>query len=201
MTGGGKSAESGPIHRTVVPGFEADRDTFRENFDHLDEPGAAVAVVHRGVPVVDPWSGHRDTGYANPWEKETMVLVASGTKGMAAAAIAVALSRGSSGSTTASPVPPSADRRDVVIGMETAYAMGYSKPSPGFRFRTSPIAFGTPGAGGCFGVADPDLDLGFAYTPNRWGLHLEDDPGGVALRDAVYDCLDRQAAETAPVRS
>lgn len=101
---------------------------------------------------------------------------------------------------TAPPEPPSGDRRDVVIGLESAYAMGYSKPSPDFRFGTSESAFGTPGAGGSFGFADPDSELGFAYTPNRLGLHLKDDPREVALRQAVYECIELQGSETDSVR-
>jgi CubicO group peptidase (beta-lactamase class C family) len=100
---------------------------------------------------------------------------------------------------TAPPVGPSGDRKDVVIGIETAYAMGYSKPSPDFRFGTSDAAFGTPGAGGSFGFADPDVDLGFVYTPNRIGLHLKDDPREAALREAVYECTEQWGSKTAPV--
>ncbi|MFC5972683.1 serine hydrolase domain-containing protein [Halomarina salina] len=395
------------IHGTVAPGFESVRAVFAENFDDRDELGAALAVYRHGEAVVDLWGGHRDTAREHPWEAETMVLVASGTKGMAGAAIAVALSRGlfalddriadhwpafakrgkadvtvrqllnhqagvatldgrlspeqiadtaflsdlladedldwgpgtrqgyhaftlgwyasellrrTDGRTlgrffaeevaeplelafyiglpeeisdervaeldafgpldmlrnlrtmsprfvlsyftpwsvtrralnvldtrrpadlngrafraveipsangigtarsmarlygelatggealglaesvfaelTAPPVPPSGETRDIVIGIETAYAMGYSKPSPDFPFGTSDAAFGTPGAGGSFGFADPELGLGFAYTPNRMGLHLTDDPRQVALRNAVYECIEHQDGET-----
>ncbi|MDS0301105.1 beta-lactamase family protein [Halogeometricum sp. S1BR25-6] len=402
-----QSADAVTIHGTVEPGFEPVREVFAENFHDRNELGAAIAVYSRGELVVDLWGGYRDTDHEHPWEADTMVLVASGTKGMTAAAIAVALSRGlfalddriadywpafaqhgkgevtvrqllshqaglatldgrlspeqiadteflsgllasekldwvpgtrhgyhaftlgwyasellrhTDGRTlgqffadevaepldlefyiglpekiptdrvadldafgyldmllnlrtlsprfvlsffnpwsvtnralnvldtrrpadlnspafraveipsgngigtaramarlygelatggealgldkdvfaelTAPPVPPSGDRRDVVIGMETAYAMGYSKPSPDFRFGTSDASFGTPGAGGSFGFADPDVELGFAYTPNRLGLHLKDDPREMALREAVYECIERRSQET-----
>ncbi|WP_458208102.1 serine hydrolase domain-containing protein [Haladaptatus sp. NG-SE-30] len=400
------------IDGTVADGFEPVRVAFAENFRTRNELGAACTVYHRGETVVDLWGGYRDTDRVCPWEAETMVLVASGTKGMTAAAIAVALSRGlfmledriadhwpafaqhgkeevtlrqllshqaglatldarlspeqiadteflsdllaakeldwepgtrqgyhaytlgwyasellrqTDGRTlgeffaeevaaplglefyiglpeeipsdrvadldafgvldmlrnlhklsprfvlsflnpwsvtsralnvlatntpsdldspdfraaeipsfsgigtaramarlygdlatggealgldeavfaelTAPPVPPSGDRKDVVIGIETAYAMGYSKPSPDFQFGTSDAAFGTPGAGGSFGFADPDLELGFAYTPNQMGLHLKDDPREVALRQAVYECIEDQGSETAQART
>ncbi|WP_276259368.1 serine hydrolase domain-containing protein [Haloglomus litoreum] len=404
MTVTGPTDEDLLIHGTVAPGFERVREVFAENFRERDELGAAVAVSHDGDLVVDLWGGYRDVERAHPWTEDTMVLVASGTKGMAMAAVAVALSRGlfalddriadhwpafaqhgkgevtvrqllshqaglatlderltpeqiadaeylsarlaereldwepgtrhgyhaftlgwyasellrhTDGRTlgqffadevaapldlefyiglpesvpddrvadldafgplemlrnldtmpprfvlsfllpwtttskalnvlatshpgdlnsrafrsveipsangigtarsmarlygdlatggealgldeavfaelTAPPVPPSGDPKDVVIKIETAWAMGYSKPSADFRFGTSERAFGTPGAGGSFGFADPDRGLGFAYTPNRMGLHIKDDPREVALREAVYRCLDRQS--------
>ncbi|MFC7029069.1 serine hydrolase domain-containing protein [Halomicroarcula sp. GCM10025324] len=400
------------VIETVAEGFEPVREAFAENFRTRDELGAACAVYCCGEPVVGLWGGYRDTACTHQWAADTMVLVASGTKGMAAAAIAVALSRGlfalddriadhwpafaqhgkgevtvrqllshqaglatldgrlspeqiadteflsdllaakeldwepgthqgyhtftlgwyasellrhTDGRTlgqffaeevaeplglefyiglpedvsdgrvadldafghldmlqnlltmsprfvlsffnpwsvtsralnvlatrqpsdlnspafrgveipsangigtarsmarlygdlatggealgldetvftelSAPPVPPSGDRKDVIIGIETAYAMGYSKPSPDFRFGTSDAAFGTPGAGGSFGFADPDADLGFAYTPNRIGPHLKDDPQEVALRDAVYECIECRDSETAPIRT
>ena len=414
--GGGEMTTVAPatntvtVYGTLAPGFEPVRDVFAENFTNRDELGAAVAAFYRGEPVVDLWGGYRDVAGKHPWEAETMVLVASGTKGMTAAAIAVALSRGefalddriadywpafaqggkddvtvrqllshqaglatfderlspeqiadteflsnllasedldwepgtrqgyhaftlgwyasellrhTDGRTlgqffteevaeplglefyiglpnvvpderiaeldgfgpldmllnlrtmsprfvlsffnpwsvtsralnvldtrrptdlnarafraveipsangigtarsmarlygdlatggealdldkavfaelTAAPVPPSGDSRDVVIGLETAYAMGYSKPSPDFRFGTSDAAFGTPGAGGSFGFADPNIELGFAYTPNRLGLHLKDDPREVALRESVYECINHHDSEMASV--
>ena len=87
------------------------------------------------------------------------------------------------------PEPPSGGWRDVVIKVETAYSMGYSKPYGDFRFGTTSRSFGTPGAGGMFGFADPDAELGFAYAPNRLGVHLKDDPREQTLRDTVYHCL------------
>lgn len=68
--------------------------------------------------------------------------------------------------------------------------MGYSKPYGGFQFGTSETSFGTPGTGGSFAFADPDAEIGFAYAPNRLSVYLKDDPRELALRDAVYKCLD-----------
>jgi CubicO group peptidase (beta-lactamase class C family) len=87
-------------------------------------------------------------------------------------------------------VAPSGGRQDVVLGIESLFSLGYVKPFPRFRFGTDAgQAFGTPGGGGSFGFADPDLGLGFAYVMNRTGFRLYDDPREIALRDAVYRSL------------
>lgn len=82
------------IAGTVAPGFEAVRDAFARNITDRGEVGAAFAAYHRGVKVADLWGGQRDPKLGLPWESDTMVLVFSTTKGMSAAAMAVALSRG-----------------------------------------------------------------------------------------------------------
>ena len=78
----------------VAPGFEAVRDEFERNFRERREVGAAVAAYHRGEKVVDLWGGHRDRHGAKPWQEDTMVLVYSTSKGLAAMTIALAHSRG-----------------------------------------------------------------------------------------------------------
>lgn len=85
--------------------------------------------------------------------------------------------------------PPTRGRRDVVLGTNTSYSLGYWKPFEGFSFG-SDAAFGAPGAGGSFAFADPTRELGFAYTPNRMGIHVWDDPRELRLRRAVDACLE-----------
>ena len=83
--------------------------------------------------------------------------------------------------------PPTDGLRDLVLHVDTTYSLGYWKPFPRLRFGTSAgRAFGTPGAGGSFGFADPDAGIGFAYAMNRAGFRPWDDPREVALRDALY---------------
>ncbi len=83
--------------------------------------------------------------------------------------------------------PPSGGLHDMVLGVDSVFSLGYIKPFPRFRFGASQDrAFGTPGAGGSFGFADPQTGVGFAYTMNRMGFHLWDDPRELALRDALY---------------
>jgi len=82
------------IHGHVSRGFEAVRIAFVENFSRRNELGAACCVYHRGRKVVDLWGGIRTKATGDPWEEDTMVLVHSATKGMAAMTMAVAHSRG-----------------------------------------------------------------------------------------------------------
>jgi CubicO group peptidase (beta-lactamase class C family) len=78
----------------VSKGFEAVRAAFVENFARRKELGAACCVYRHGEKVVDLWGGIRNKATGEPWEANTMVLVFSATKGLAAIAMAVAHSRG-----------------------------------------------------------------------------------------------------------
>ncbi len=82
------------IEGTVAPGWEPVRDAFEENFRSRGELGAACAVYQHGAKVVDLWGGFRDATAGAPWAEDTMVLVYSATKGMAAMVMALAESRG-----------------------------------------------------------------------------------------------------------
>jgi CubicO group peptidase (beta-lactamase class C family) len=78
----------------VSAGFEAVRDAFAENFSRRNELGGACCVYHRGEKVVDLWGGVRNKATGEPWQGDTMVLVYSTTKGLAAMTLAMAHSRG-----------------------------------------------------------------------------------------------------------
>jgi len=78
----------------VSLGFKAVREAFAENFDRRDELGGACCVYHRGQKVVGLWGGVRNKQTGEPWEKDTMVIVHSATKGVAAMTLAMAHSRG-----------------------------------------------------------------------------------------------------------
>jgi CubicO group peptidase (beta-lactamase class C family) len=77
----------------VSPGFEAVREAFTENLLRRGERGGACCVYHRGEKVVDLWGGVRNEAAA-PWQEDTMVIVYSATKGLAAMTLALAHSRG-----------------------------------------------------------------------------------------------------------
>jgi CubicO group peptidase (beta-lactamase class C family) len=78
----------------VSPGFEPVRDAFAENFLRRHEGGGACCVYHRGEKVVDLWGGLRNKATGEPWLEDTMVIVHSTTKGLAAMTMALAHSRG-----------------------------------------------------------------------------------------------------------
>src|SRR5690348_13457267 len=82
------------IHGFARSGFEAVRDAFADNFSRRHELGAACCIYKDGEKVVDLWGGIRNRTTGEPWEEDTMVLVFSATKGLAAMAMAVAHSRG-----------------------------------------------------------------------------------------------------------
>ncbi|EKU96218.1 penicillin-binding protein, beta-lactamase class C [Leptolyngbya sp. PCC 7375] len=82
------------IEGHVSPGFEAVRKTFTENFTRRHELGGACCVYHQGENVVDLWGGVRNKETGEPWEEDTMVLIYSATKGLAAMTLAIAHSRG-----------------------------------------------------------------------------------------------------------
>jgi CubicO group peptidase (beta-lactamase class C family) len=70
------------------------REEFERNFAERGEIGAAVAAYWRGEKVVDLWGGRRAPDGAAPWNDDTMVVVNSSTKGLAAMTLAVANARG-----------------------------------------------------------------------------------------------------------
>jgi CubicO group peptidase (beta-lactamase class C family) len=82
------------VHGHVLPGFEAVRDAFEENFARRGEAGGACCAWVRGEKVVDIWGGVRDVATGAPWDRDTMVVVHSATKGLAAMTLAIAHSRG-----------------------------------------------------------------------------------------------------------
>jgi CubicO group peptidase (beta-lactamase class C family) len=85
---------SHPVEGHVSRGFEAVREAFAENLDRRGELGGACCAYHYGEKVVDLWGGIRNKQTREPWEQNTMVVVHSATKGLAAMTLALAHSRG-----------------------------------------------------------------------------------------------------------
>jgi CubicO group peptidase (beta-lactamase class C family) len=82
------------IGGSVSPGFEAVREAFADNFMRRGELGGACCAYRLGEKVVDLWGGIRRKDTGEQWEQDTMVLVWSASKGLAAMTLAVAHSRG-----------------------------------------------------------------------------------------------------------
>jgi CubicO group peptidase (beta-lactamase class C family) len=82
------------VEGQVIRGFEAVRQAFADNFARRGELGGACCVYRRGEKIVDLWGGIRDKESRQPWERDTMVLVWSASKGLAAMTLAIAHSRG-----------------------------------------------------------------------------------------------------------
>src|SRR6185436_2208668 len=88
------STQAPAIPGYVASGFEAVREVFTQNFTHRGELGGAVCAYVGGEKVVDLWGGIRNKQTGEPWEQNTMVIVYSATKGLAAMTLAIAHSRG-----------------------------------------------------------------------------------------------------------
>jgi CubicO group peptidase (beta-lactamase class C family) len=93
--------------------------------------------------------------------------------------------------------PPTQGFVDVCLGAEVQFSLGFMKPSAVWPFGSSGASFGSPGAGGSLGFADPHAGIGYAYVTSRMGTTLTGDPRDLALRDALYAALRVHAA--APV--
>jgi len=87
-------AVSHSVEGHVSHGFENVRKVFAENFARRRELGGACCAYVHGEKVVDLWGGVRNRQTGEPWKKDTMVIVYSATKGLAAMTLAIAHSRG-----------------------------------------------------------------------------------------------------------
>jgi CubicO group peptidase (beta-lactamase class C family) len=93
-------------------------------------------------------------------------------------------------------IPPARGFYDECMKVHgVQFSLGFMKPSPALPFG-SPKAFGSPGAGGAFGFADPAAGVGYAYVTNRMGTQLSGDPRDVALRDALYSAIHASSGPT-----
>jgi CubicO group peptidase (beta-lactamase class C family) len=94
VTGSAGVAPPRAIEGQVRLGFEGVREAFASNFTRRGELGGACCAYHGGEKVVDVWGGIRNKQTGEPWERDTMVVVHSATKGLAAMTLAIAHSRG-----------------------------------------------------------------------------------------------------------
>uniref|UniRef100_A0A914UL92 Beta-lactamase-related domain-containing protein n=1 Tax=Plectus sambesii TaxID=2011161 RepID=A0A914UL92_9BILA len=86
-----------PIHigGQVEKQFELVEATFRKNFqDGWERDGASFVVYHKGKKVVDLWGGYADTASLRKWKEDTISVVFSSTKAVAALCVALLVDRG-----------------------------------------------------------------------------------------------------------
>ncbi|TAJ71864.1 MAG: class A beta-lactamase-related serine hydrolase [Phenylobacterium sp.] len=88
------AAQGITIHGTCAPQFAEVRAEFERNFTDRGELGASVAICLDGAPVVDLWAGQADEGGECPWEEDTLAVVFSTSKGLAAMCLHVLADRG-----------------------------------------------------------------------------------------------------------
>ncbi len=80
------------IEGFVARGFEPVAEEFERNFSERAEYGAAFAAMHEGRMVADLWGG-----LAAPdrqWQRDTLQVVCSGTKGLIASCMLILIERG-----------------------------------------------------------------------------------------------------------
>jgi CubicO group peptidase (beta-lactamase class C family) len=68
------------------------------------------------------------------------------------------------------------------------FSLGFMKSTPQWRFGSA-ASYGSPGAGGSLGFADPAAGIGYGYVTSQMGARLTGDPRDVALRDALYSAV------------
>ena len=134
------------VHGEVASGWEGVPAVLRASLERGEDVGASVCVYHRGVPVVDIAGGTftRDGG---AYDRSTLQLVFSTTKGITAIAVGMCAGRGFSTTTRRSPPtgpsspPPARATRPspscsaTSSGSSPSTASRSSRPSTGTRSR------------------------------------------------------------------
>ena len=87
-----------------------------------------------------------------------------------------------------------ADLSDECFRGPAEFSLGFMKPSESVPFG-HPGAFGTPGAGGSMGYADPAVAIGYGYVTNRMGMDCRS-PGGQAGRGRAMTPARRSRSAT-----
>ena len=78
----------------TAPGYDDVATAFHRTFTEHGEVGAAFAAYRDGQLVVDLWGGTADPATGRPWTADTLALIFSGTKGLAAACVLLLAERG-----------------------------------------------------------------------------------------------------------
>jgi CubicO group peptidase (beta-lactamase class C family) len=93
-------------------------------------------------------------------------------------------------------IPPTHGFLDECLKGEVQFSLGFMKPCAAWPFGSA-RSFGSPGAGGSLGFADPDAGIGYGYVTSQMGATLTGDPRDIALRDALYAALPARQCDVA----
>ena len=92
------SVKNGVVEGYCAPKFERVMEAFVENLNARGEIGASVCITFEGETVVDLWGGlarrPKEGNPGTPWEKDTVCVVFSSTKGATALCAHMLASRG-----------------------------------------------------------------------------------------------------------
>ncbi len=77
----------GTVAGEADPAFAPAVSYFGRLFDCKSRGGGALAVRLHGRPVVDVWGGFADHGQSRPWERDTVTICFSTTKGVASSVV------------------------------------------------------------------------------------------------------------------
>lgn len=83
-----------PSAGSYADGFAPVAAQFAAHVRDGAEVGAGLTIYHRGRCVVDVWGGSADVARAQPWARDTRIVVFSVTKGLTAMALALLADRG-----------------------------------------------------------------------------------------------------------
>ncbi|HEX7780748.1 MAG TPA: serine hydrolase domain-containing protein [Vicinamibacterales bacterium] len=153
--------------RRALRGSELPHDVARVYARNLEVPAGGAVGTARGI--AGAYSAFATGGRELGLRQETLDLLA------------------------APAVPPARGFHDECMKAPAQFSLGFMKPSAAVPFGSA-SSFGSPGAGGAFGFADPEQGIGYAYVTNRMGTRLSGDARDVALRDALYAALPAPAA-------
>ncbi len=81
------------------------------------------------------------------------------------------------------------DDIDATLGVPMRHGLGFIMSNDVFPMTGGPRAFGTIGHGGAMAVADPDLNIGFGFSPNHASSAMGENPHLANLLKAALDCL------------
>jgi CubicO group peptidase (beta-lactamase class C family) len=89
----------------------------------------------------------------------------------------------------AAPIHPKHGKNDLVLNVDIPFSLGFAKPSEFQNFGINYRSYGSFGAGGSGGFADPEKQVAFGYVMNKMGTHIANDPREFALRTATYESI------------